>query len=281
VTIALCRAGRSGKPQHPFDRRASGDCNVHRAALAAGEPAGGAGCAGAETPRCVWHGELRAAVTASCAPPSVFVFTSVPSPPRGCYSWPYSRRKGGHRQGRQARFAIIVREMPSRPPPTRTTVHRARSSRSSSSLRSTRHSESLRPASSCEQHASSPWPVTVADELRLLGHVWFYNGQGQRRECVDSAAGGGIPDCAHAVEETPPGSSAAPAPRRFMAKRPGPPATDSLRRALRACSGYCRCSTVAVWPRAVQGQPFTLFFQDRTRSSALAVHFSAASTLQG
>lgn len=37
MTIALRRAGRSGKPQHPFDRRASGDCNVHRAALAAGE----------------------------------------------------------------------------------------------------------------------------------------------------------------------------------------------------------------------------------------------------
>jgi hypothetical protein len=108
VTITLCRAGRSGKPQHPFDRRASGDCNVHRAALAAGErTAGGAGRAGAETPRCVWHGELRAAVTASCAPSSVFVFTSMPSPPRGCYSWPYGRRKGGDRQGRQARFAVI------------------------------------------------------------------------------------------------------------------------------------------------------------------------------
>ena len=249
MTIALCRAGRSGKPQHPFDRRASGDCNVHRAALAAGErTAGGAGCAGAETPRCVWHGELRAAVTASCAPSSVSVFTSVPSPSRGCYSWSYSRRQGGHRQGRQARFAVIVREMPSRPSPTRTMVHRARSSRSSSSLRSTSHSESLQPASSCEQLTSSSWPLTVAGELRLLGHVWFYS-----VVSVDSAAGGGTPDCAHAVEETPPGSSAAPAPRRFMAKRPGPPATDSLRRALRACSGYCRCSTVAVSPRALQG----------------------------
>ena len=38
--------------------------------------------------------------------------------------------------------------------------------------------------------------------LRLLGYVWFYSGQGQRRECVDSAPGGGIPDCAHAVEIT-------------------------------------------------------------------------------
>lgn len=38
--------------------------------------------------------------------------------------------------------------------------------------------------------------------LRLLGHVWFYSGQGQLRECVDSAPGGGTPDCAHAVEET-------------------------------------------------------------------------------
>jgi len=37
MTIALGRGGRSGKPQHPLDRRASGDCNVHRAALAAGE----------------------------------------------------------------------------------------------------------------------------------------------------------------------------------------------------------------------------------------------------
>lgn len=45
------------------------------------------------------------------------------------------------------------------------------------------------------------------------------SGQGELRECVDTAPGGGIPDCAHAVEETP---SAAPAPRRFMAKRPGP-----------------------------------------------------------
>jgi hypothetical protein len=31
----------------------------------------------------------------------------MPSPPRGCYSWPYGRRKGGDRQGRQARFAVI------------------------------------------------------------------------------------------------------------------------------------------------------------------------------
>lgn len=78
MAIALCRSGRSGKLQHPFDRRASGDCNVHRAAPAAGErTAGGARCAGAETPRCVWHSELRAAVTASCAPSSVSVSTSV------------------------------------------------------------------------------------------------------------------------------------------------------------------------------------------------------------
>jgi hypothetical protein len=55
LTIALSYAGRSGKPQHPFDRRASGDCNVHRAALAAGErTAVGAGRTGAETPPCIW-----------------------------------------------------------------------------------------------------------------------------------------------------------------------------------------------------------------------------------
>lgn len=55
VTIALFHIGRSGKPQHPFDRRASGDCNMQRAALAAGErTAVGAGRTGAETPRCVW-----------------------------------------------------------------------------------------------------------------------------------------------------------------------------------------------------------------------------------
>jgi hypothetical protein len=36
VTIAPCQVGRSGKPQYPFDRRPSSDCNVHRA-LAAGE----------------------------------------------------------------------------------------------------------------------------------------------------------------------------------------------------------------------------------------------------
>ena len=55
VTIALSCAGCSGKPQHPFDRRASGDCNVHRAALAAGErTAVGAVRTGAETPPCIW-----------------------------------------------------------------------------------------------------------------------------------------------------------------------------------------------------------------------------------
>jgi hypothetical protein len=37
VTIAPGQVGRSGKPQHPFDRRPSSDCNVHRALLAAGE----------------------------------------------------------------------------------------------------------------------------------------------------------------------------------------------------------------------------------------------------
>ena len=56
MTIALCRAERSGKPHHPFDRRVSDDCNVHRAALAAGErTAVGAGRAGPETPPCVWR----------------------------------------------------------------------------------------------------------------------------------------------------------------------------------------------------------------------------------
>ena len=57
VTIAPCQVGRSGKPQHPFDRRPSSDCNVHRAlAAAAGErTAVACGCrrTGAETPRCV------------------------------------------------------------------------------------------------------------------------------------------------------------------------------------------------------------------------------------
>lgn len=33
VTISQIRARPPWEPQHPFDRRASADCNVHRAAL--------------------------------------------------------------------------------------------------------------------------------------------------------------------------------------------------------------------------------------------------------
>jgi hypothetical protein len=106
--------------------------------------------------------------------------------------------------------------------------------------------------------------------LRLIGHVWFYSGQANVPECEDSAAGGGIPDCAHAVEETRPGFSAAPAPRRFMSKRPGPPAAGSLNRLLRAqrvlSMKHGGCSAVGV-----AGRAYADLFQDTTRGSASAL----------
>ena len=107
-------------------------------------------------------------------------------------------------------------------------------------------------------------------ELRLIGHVWFYSGQANVPECEDSAAGGGIPDCAHAVEETRPGFSAAPAPRRFMSKRPGPPAAASLNRLLRVqrvlSMQHGGCSAVGV-----TGTAYADLFQDTTRGSASAL----------
>lgn len=84
------------------------------------------------------------------------------------------------------------------------------------------------------QEHSAPPSHSSPGGLRLIGHVWFYSGQANVPKCEDSAAGGGIPDCAHAVEETRPGFSAAPVPRRFMSKRSGPPAAGSLNRLLRA-----------------------------------------------
>lgn len=165
VTIALCRAGCSGKPQHPFDRRASGDCNVHRAALAAGERiTGGARRAGAETPRCVWrHGELRAAVTAFCV--AVFTSTAVPFAPRGCYSWqaqgrPQARATGAvcgsspgdafpsaayQDDGTQRWTAFCLRRRETLP------VRRAK----------------------CEMNTAHPGHSRPPGWLRLLGHVWF------------------------------------------------------------------------------------------------------------
>ena len=119
------------------------------------------------------------------------------------------------------------------------------------------------------QGPGAPPSHSSPGELRLIGHVWFYSGQANVPECEDSAAGGGIPDCAHAVEETRPGFSAAPAPRRFMSKRPGPPAAASLNRLLRAqrvlSMQHGGCSAVGV-----TGTAYADLFQDTTRGSASA-----------
>jgi hypothetical protein len=58
VTIAPCQVGRSGKPQYPFDRRPSSDCNVHRA-LAAGEQLWVPSHRGNNTTPSPGRGELR------------------------------------------------------------------------------------------------------------------------------------------------------------------------------------------------------------------------------
>jgi hypothetical protein len=121
-----------------------------------------------------------------------------------------------------------------------------------------------------QQQASGAPSHSCSGGLRLIGHVWFYSGQANVPECEDSAAGGGIPDCALAVEETRPGCSAAPVPRRFMSRQPGPPAAGSLNRLLRAQRvlsmqhGGCSAMSVA-------GTAYAALFQDTTRGSASAL----------
>lgn len=79
------------------------------------------------------------------------------------------------------------REMPSRPPPTRMTVHSARSSlpaKIEGQLDVNDGEEGCEKGreEGCEVDAAAPDPSHSPGWLRLLGHVWFYSKQGQCRD---------------------------------------------------------------------------------------------------